>query len=309
MIVTMSATTAAAVSTRLARMREAAGASALGRVLTLVVMASSDDVVDRALHAAQGASREHPCRIIVISARDPEGPARLDAQIHVGGDAGASEVVILRPGGPASQQPDTLVIPLLLPDAPLVAWWPGEPPADPAAHPVGRMAQRRITDVTSAPDPLPALHRLHGEYAPGDTDLAWSRVTLWRGLLAAALEEPPFEPVTGARVAGAPARPSVHMLAAWLAERLDVPVRVEAESCEAITTVELERASGPITLRRAPGSSVALLTRPGRPDQRINLPLRSVEDCLIEELRRLDPDEVYGRALAVGLPALTVADA
>ncbi|MFC4555449.1 glucose-6-phosphate dehydrogenase assembly protein OpcA [Georgenia faecalis] len=306
MIVTMQATTSAAVSTRLARVREAGGVSALGRVLTLVIVAGSEDVVDRAVRAADGASREHPCRIIVLLPTGASGPAQLDAQIRVGGETGASEVIILQASGDAALEPDTLVIPLLLADAPVVAWWPDSPPASPSTHPVGAMAQRRITDVTASAEPFAGLHRLKDGYAPGDTDLAWSRVTLWRGLLAAALDEPPHEPVTAVRVSGAHERPSVHMLAAWLAERLGVPTEVRAEACEAITMVELERASGTIRLRREPGSSVAMLTRPGRPDQRINLPLRSVEDCLIEELRRLDPDQVYGRALTAGLSALEV---
>ena len=32
-----------------------------------------------------------------------------------------------------------------------------------------------------------------------------------------------------------------------------------------------------------------------------NLPIRQLKECLIEELRRLDPDEVYGEVLTKGL--------
>ncbi|MDR7084944.1 hypothetical protein J2X01_004264 [Arthrobacter ginsengisoli] len=46
-----------------------------------------------------------------------------------------------------------------------------------------------------------------------------------------------------------------------------------------------------------PGRSVAELTQPGQPAQRISLPRRSLKDCLAEELRRLDPDEIFGEAL------------
>src|SRR5690606_18424952 len=118
---------------------------------------------------------------------------RLDAQIRVGGDAGASEVVVLRRSGRLVEHEDTLVIPLLLPDAPIVAWWPHEPPADPAAHPVGRMAQRRITDTVGCAHPRQTLHRLSQVHAAGDTDLAWTRITPWRALLATTLDQPPFE--------------------------------------------------------------------------------------------------------------------
>ncbi|WP_223860560.1 OpcA/G6PD domain-containing protein, partial [Pseudarthrobacter sulfonivorans] len=46
-----------------------------------------------------------------------------------------------------------------------------------------------------------------------------------------------------------------------------------------------------------PGLSIAELTQPGQPAQRISLPRRSLKDCLAEELRRLDPDEVFGETI------------
>ena len=49
-------------------------------------------------------------------AKDAEN--RLDAQIRIGGDAGASEVVVLRAFGEVADDPESLVTGLLLPDAP-----------------------------------------------------------------------------------------------------------------------------------------------------------------------------------------------
>lgn len=304
MITTMHATTAAAVSARLSAMRRSSGANTFTRVLTLIVVADDLTGAERAIKAANGASREHPCRIIAVVPGDGHGPAIIDAQIRVGGDAGLSEVVILQPKGEPADAVDTLVMPLLLPDAPIVVWWTGQPPAEPSRDPLGAMAHRRITDVTSSPTPLATLRSLAPGYAPGDTDLAWARVTLWRGLLAATLDEPPQESITAARVTGAAERPSVYILAAWLAEFLDVPVEIAEEESSAVTRIELTRERGPITLRRRPGGNVAILTRPGRIDQRINLPERTLADCLTEELRRLDADETYGRVLTQGLPLI-----
>jgi hypothetical protein len=45
-----------------------------------------------------------------------------------------------------------------------------------------------------------------------------------------------------------------------------------------------------------PGLSIAELTQPG-PAQRISLLRRSLRDCLAEELRRLDADEVFGETV------------
>ena len=117
------------------------------------------------------------------------------------------------------------MLPFLLPDTPVVAWWPGSSPEVPSQDPLGRLAIRRITDATAAPDPLAALHsRLQG-YAQGDTDLAWSRITYWRALLASALDQPPYEPVTSAVVSGLRDEPALDILAGWLASRIDGTVR------------------------------------------------------------------------------------
>ncbi len=65
--------------------------------------------------------------------------------------------------------------------------------------------------------------------------------------------------------------------------------------------MRLSRVTGDVQLVR-PGLSIAELTQPGQPDQRISLPRRSLRDCLAEELRRLDPDEVFGEVITMGLP-------
>lgn len=300
MIVDMPDTTTTAVNRALVRIREEGGAVALGRVLTLVIDAGDGDV-EAAVHAANAASREHPCRVIVLSHAPDGAGTRLDAQIRVGGDAGASEVVVLTAPTELLRHGDTLVIPLLLPDAPIVAWWPHEVPDAPGEHPIGRMAQRRITDTVACADPLASLRRLREHHEAGDTDLAWTRTTRWRGLLAAALDLPPFEPVTRAEVQGNETHPSVVLLAAWLAEALGCPVDlVRLKDVQGITKVTLERASGPVIIDRPDGRK-ATLHQPGQPVQRTPMPLRELTECLAEELRRLDPDEVYGEVLESGL--------
>lgn len=303
MIVDLPSTTTSAINRRLVDLRETGGAIALGRVLTLVIV-TDDAEAEEAIEAANFASREHPCRVLVVARGSRRGAPRLDAQIRVGGDAGASEVIVLRLYGELAGHGDTVVVPLLLPDAPLVAWWPGDAPDNPGAHPIGAMAQRRITDSAACARPRKVLDRLAATYRAGDTDLAWSRLTLWRGLLAAALDQPPFEKVTAAVVTGAPDSPSTDLLAAWLGRSLRVPVtRARTRSGAGISGVRLDRASGPVELVR-PDGSVAVLTQPGQPDRRIALPRRPVPDCLAEELRRLDPDEIYAEVLTRGLKQL-----
>lgn len=295
MIVDLPDTTVSAVSKALVKVREEGGAVALGRVLTLVI-SSAGRTDEAAIEAANDASREHPMRVIVLSTT-PDAETRLDAEIRVGGDAGASEVVVLHASGETTTDAESLVTGLLLPDAPVVVWWPGEAPPDPHASPLGRIGTRRITDAAAAADPVDALLRLGAHYTPGDTDFAWTRLTLWRAQLAAVLDQPPYEPVTGVSVIGSSDSPSTELLAQWLGLQLqvevDLVIKKPGDGPNGIHSVRLDRASGPVVLSRDEGG-VATLTQPNQPTHDIALPRRSLRDCLAEELRRLDPDELFG---------------
>lgn len=297
MIIDLPATTTSQVNSKLVHLREQGGANTIGRVLTLVIVTDDNEKTEDVIDAANHASREHPCRVIVVARGAKKAAPRLDAQIRVGGDAGASEVIVLRLYGPLANEGASCVVPMLLPDAPVVAWWPFEAPASPAKDPIGRLATRRITDSAADRNPTKALEARAKGYEPGDTDLAWTRLTLWRALLAAALDLPPYEKVTGATVSGEADSPSAELLAAWLAGRLKLPAkRVKAKTGQGIVTVTLERKSGNIEIHR-PDGSVGTLSQPSQPDRRVALGRRPVRDCIAEELRRLDPDEIYDAAL------------
>jgi len=296
-IIDLPSTTTAQVNSKLVEVRETGGAVALGRVLTLVIVTDDSAKTEEAIQAANEASREHPCRVIVLARGARKAAARLDAQIRVGGDAGASDVVVLRLYGPLADQAASCVVPLLLPDAPVVAWWPSEAPDVPAEDAIGQLAARRITDSAAEKNPIKALEQRRKSYVDGDSDLAWTRLTNWRAQLAAALDLPPYEKVTGASVIGEADSPSSELLAGWFASRLNVPVtRAKATAGEGIVQVTLQRRSGAVDLLR-PDAKTGTLTQPGQPDRRIALQRRSVRDCLAEELRRLDPDEIYKDAL------------
>ena len=235
---------------------------------------------EEAIEAANDASRQHPCRIIALISGEKNGASRLDAQIRVGGDAGASEVVVLRLFGALADHGDAVLIPLLLPDSPVVAWWPKDAPLNVAESAIGQMAQRRITDAAEASDPGAEMKRRADHYQPGDTDLAWTRITLWRGLLAAALDQPPYEPVLHADVAGASDSPSADLMAGWLAQALQCPVtRTCTPPGTGVTCVRLTRPSGDTDLFR-PDGAVATLSPPGQPVRRISLARRELAECL-----------------------------
>ena len=300
MIVELPDTTTSKVSKEIMTLRDKGGVVALGRVLTLVVVTSSGNEED-AILAANLASRDHPCRIMVLALGSADEPTRLDAQIRVGGDAGASDVIVLKGYGQLAEENESLVSALLLPDAPIVAWWPHGAPADAARTSIGSIAHRRITDSANEPDPVGALSTIRETYTAGDTDLAWTRLTNWRIQLAAVLDQLDASPITAVTVEGAEDSPSTVLLAAWLTLALDSPVTIAAGPAgTGLRRVRLSRPAGDVELNR-PHAAIAELYQPGQPVQRISLPRRSLQDCLAEELRRLDPDEVFGEVITEGL--------
>ena len=311
MIVDLPDTTTSAISKALVKIREESGAVALGRVLTLVIATPLGDE-EEAIEAANDASREHPMRVIVLVARArrlDRGAARLDAEIRVGGDAGASEVIVLRAYGDAASDEEGLVTGLLLPDAPVVVWWPGERARRVrATSPLGSIAhtshhrRRRPSRPAAGARPLgapllPRRHRLRLDAAH-----ALARTARRRARPAAVR--------AGHRRRGhaAPSdSPSTELLAAWLQQQLRCPSSstsptrstgsaASTASRSARVRPDRARALDPRTSRRC--------ASPTSRDHDISLPRRSLRDCLAEELRRLDPDDLYGEVIQNGLGAL-----
>ena len=293
MTIDLTETTTAAVHEALQEARRRMGGQASGMVLTLVIVTDEATQYD-AVRAASEAAREHPCRVLVVITRRPAAPSRLDAEIRVG-EAGPGETLLLRMYGPLGEHADSVIAPLLLPDTPVV-WWPGAPPATPAGERIGVLAQRRITDAATADEPRQSLARLAAGYQPGDTDLSWTRATPWRSLLAAILDQP-HGAVTGGTVRAEAGNPSADLIAAWLAERLLIPVSSEVSAGPGITEVIFTTSDGEIAITR-PDGRVAELRLPGEPERRVALHRRETPELLAEELRRLDPDEVYAESLA-----------
>ncbi|MER7831119.1 glucose-6-phosphate dehydrogenase assembly protein OpcA [Streptomyces sp. NPDC095602] len=299
-------TTSSKINKALVQGRRAIGTPAVGMVLTLVIVTDEENAYD-ALRAANEASREHPSRKLVVIKRVSRSPrdrakARLDAEVRVGADAGTGETVILRLRGEVIDHAQSVVLPLLLPDAPVVVWWPVNAPTDPASDPLGALAQRRVTDTYNAEDPVSELAARAEAYTPGDTDLSWTRITPWRSMLAAALDQVACQ-VISAEVEGEEFNPSVELLAMWLADRLGVAVRRTTSTGPGLTAVRLETDCGPIVLDR-PDGSLATLCVQGQPDRAVALKRRDTAELIAEELRRLDPDDTYASALRYGVARL-----
>lgn len=283
-------TNSAEIAAEFVRARTRAGSPAMGMVMTLVIVVDEDDAED-AMVSARRASHEHPARVLGVILGDARGAPVVNAQVGTG-SGWSGETALIRLKGEVVKHPESVVLPLLLPDSPVAIWWPNDAPDDPAADPLGALAQRRITDAASTTRRRTKAIRTQCEsYAKGNTDLAWTRITPWRALLAAALDQHHLK-VTSAAITAERVSPSADLLGAWLGDRLKVPVDRSSSEGPGITEVVLETAEGPIRISR-PDGKLATFTSPGQPDRPIALKRRTLPALLAEELRRLDEDDVY----------------
>jgi glucose-6-phosphate dehydrogenase assembly protein OpcA len=289
-------TTGSAVVRALAAERRHAGAVSSGLALTLVAVAE-EGLVAEAEQAATGAAAQHPCRLLlVVRHRVKATEPRLDAEVSVGGRLGPGEAIVMRMYGRLALHAESVVLPLLAADAPVVTWWFGNPPDRIEHDPLGVIADRRITDAIRSEDPLAALVTRSENYAPGDTDLSWTRTTLWRGLCASAFDSL-SGPVEQVQVSGEARNPSRSLLAGWLRAKLGVDVELVDTPGPGVTGVDLRVDGIDVGISRTDGRT-AVLRRTGQPDRTMPLPRRELGDLLTEELRRLDADETYAEALS-----------
>jgi glucose-6-phosphate dehydrogenase assembly protein OpcA len=201
----------------------------------------------------------------------------------------------------------------------VVVWWPFTSPRNPAGDSLGTLASRRITDSFSdaaAGKGTKAIFRRRIGYTPGDSDLVWSRITPWRGLLASALDQRIDDTVTGVEITGPAEDPAVDIAAGWLATQLEVSVtRYAGEAVDipvdddGIPTAPVERVvlhceGGDLVMEVVDHRTVRIID--GDTENLVTLQRRTLGECLAEELRHLEPDAAFGDALH-GLPRVTVA--
>ena len=271
--------------------------------LNLVALTTEDER-EEVEQAASEAAQEHPYRLILIIPRDTDAKEpRIDAEVTLGERLGAAEAIILRLDGPATAHLTSIVLPMLAPDVPVVTWWLLDPVRYGLEQELRTFADRRITYSARATDPVESLYRRAQTYVSGDTDICWTRISLWRSLIASA-----FDGVTHA-VASIDIKadrqdPSAQLMAAWLDTRLgvsptvvDTKVERNSEHLPAIASVAFTMENGETmeVERNADGETV--LRQAGLPKRRQSLQGRTLGQLLAEELRHIDPDTAYKRVL------------
>ena len=261
---------------KLVELRERAGSVALGRVLTLVIV-TDDDGRPRGRH--RGGQRRQPRAPVprdrarrAASAGRPAA-RRADPGRRRRGRQRGHRAARLRPArrrGPGAWSCRCC--------CPTPRSWRGGRARRRRRRRGRRRQARAAADHRRAvgEEPDEGVRAAARDYAAGDTDLAWTRLTHWRALLAAALDVPPHDPSPGV-VAGEAVSPSTDLMAGWLAAaaRGEGEALAVASRRTGLVAVRLERPSGTVELVR-PDGKIGKLPQPGQPDRLVALARREV---------------------------------
>jgi glucose-6-phosphate dehydrogenase assembly protein OpcA len=242
---------------------------------------------------------------------------RLDAEVTLGGRLGPGEAVVMRMYGRLGLHAESVVLPLLAADAPVVTWWHSPPPELVSRDALGVIADRRISDSSMSDDPVGSLSVRARDYAPGDTDLTWTRSTPWRAILASSLDSVagrrggPVR-VIGGEVEGDPANATAQLVAGWLSSRCGCRIEVvkgaSVPGASGIDSIVLQLDEDEEVRLTDDRKGGAVVQQPNRPDSIVPLPNRSLGELIGEELRRLDQDEPFSEALEVVTGVTGLAD-
>jgi glucose-6-phosphate dehydrogenase assembly protein OpcA len=284
-------------------------------VLTLVVVADSDDQAAEAGRVMSALGNHHPARVVIVRSR-PEAPATgVDARVTVYGAEVVSHPVSfeeialdVRAGG--CEHLDSIIEPFTLSDLPVVIWYPASVPV--VSDCLLPVADTVVVDSkeAGAVEMLAGLVELAHRRVV--VDLSWERLAPWRELLAGLFDSPLYRPFAGAvssiEVQGKPG--PRQLLAGWLLSRLGpvpevrltdarhVSIRLSAVHQGRHGTFGVTRIEGERTVQ----ASAEIEGRPGHHEV-LALPDNSLAWSVGRALTHLRRDRTWEQALsaAVGL--------
>ncbi len=307
-----------AIERELAELRGAAAGDHAGvrtHIVDLVGHADDRATADELCAVVAGMRHHRPSRAIVTCAVSGMTGVTADASVFCAPmqEGGQSLVCceLVRLDGPADGDGlANMAASLLLPDLPVFLLWVAPPALDgPLFAGLASLATRVVTDSTRFPD---TLDRLHGLVESGQhvvTDLAWTKITGWREVVASVFDDagarerlPSLERIAIRFVAGSDAQ--ARLLAGWLAavtgttpEMALVPVEVGDMRAGSLVRVELT-CSGVLHVVDRPREGTAEITVPGRHVRHAALRVPPFATLVGDELEFLATDHAFLAALA-----------
>ncbi|MFN0167774.1 MAG: glucose-6-phosphate dehydrogenase assembly protein OpcA [Bryobacteraceae bacterium] len=241
--------------------------------MTLVVVTESADEADLGETLA-ALMPHHPSRTVVVrlSGGEPEISARVFAQCWMpfgGRQQICCEQIEIRAPHQALEDVAALIVPLVAADLPVVVWAREASLLErPEFVSMARIARRVVSD-SSHGGSVTSFRRLR-EAGHTVADLAWTRITRWRELLAQIFENPQYLAELPAvaeieiRHSSQPIPPAARYLAAWV------------ESC-------LEQVEAHPTMEFAEGGGVeGTINRLALRSPQLSVCIEKVEDGVVE---------------------------
>jgi glucose-6-phosphate dehydrogenase assembly protein OpcA len=294
--------------------------------MTLVVAAEDASDAERVRQTVGVLMHNHPSRAVILrpagnGPSDKSAPG-LDARIFAEcwkpfGKAQqiCSEGIEITAGQSGFSEVAKFLVPLRVPDLPVVLWCRGagvlSGGAEPGSlEPLFPLADKIIFDSSQAADAdsaLQFLRRLRGR-GKRVADLHWTRLTGWREVLAHLIDDQALQPGEVKAVQVTFGGPSVttcaRYFAAWIRTALPAArVTIQSHGSDAagdgppgLRAVTLSTASCSLTI--ALGSEHCVEVSGCGRQYRSQLPSTSEEALMQEELGILGPDPVYERALS-----------
>jgi len=293
---------------QLGREQETAGGVLRACSMTLLAVADAEvdaELVRRTLGILMHA---HPSRAIVLrgaTAGDLDARVFAECWMPFGSHQQiCAEGVEISANAAQMRDVAQLLLPLIVPDLPVVLWCRGPRALVPGAFdPLFPLAEKIIFDSSAAPDAQAAIAALKELRASGRrvADLAWTRLTGWREAVAHVFDDGPCtlsSSLTSARIAfgGGPST-GVLYFSTWI-ERAVPTARVTLVSAAepGLQSVTLSGGSGEISITLADAGSVEVRTG----DQsacRSLLPSTTDDALMREELAILGPDPIFDAVL------------
>ncbi|NNJ11582.1 glucose-6-phosphate dehydrogenase assembly protein OpcA [Chloroflexales bacterium ZM16-3] len=178
--------------------------------LNLLARATSIEQADAMGAVIQALTASHPCRAVVLIDQPDQGDPQLEAWVQAncllpapGAPQVCGEQITISSRGARAGQVASLMLPLLVPDLPVVLWMDGDQPF--GHRLLGKLRgvlDRLIVDSASFADPIRDLavmaefdaSNTSGPESPALSDLNWARLTPWRELIAQFFDTRPFLP-------------------------------------------------------------------------------------------------------------------
>jgi glucose-6-phosphate dehydrogenase assembly protein OpcA len=293
----------------LGRAEETPGGVLRACAMTLLVAAEEQGEAEQVRKTLGVLMHDHPSRAIVLRSQEGSGvEARVFAECWMPFGRHqqiCAEGIEITAGGAELSEVVHVLLPLMVPDLPVVLWCRGGRAfTDPAIEALFPLADKIIFDSAAASDANAALQLLRSLRARGRrvADLTWTRLTGWREVLSQLFDDGVLDPdaVASVRIVhgGSGASTCAMYLTKWIEQGLPgARVMVESASGEpGIRAITLLGGSAEVSIRRTGPSCVE--ARAGGRSYRTPLPPVTEEALMREELSILGPDSVFDRVLA-----------